>query len=59
LSGTSMNLAERLDLLLGLGPHVGRLDHGAQALGGGDRLQARHATPITTTRAALIVPPPS
>ena len=35
--------AERLDLLLDARPHVARLDHGAQPLGGGDRLQAGDA----------------
>ena len=35
--------AERFDLVLDRGPHVGRLDHRAQPLGGRDRLQARDA----------------
>ena len=35
--------AQRLDLLLDRGPHVGRLDDRAEPLGGGDRLQAGDA----------------
>ena len=35
--------AQRFDLFLDRRAHVGRFDHGAQALGGGDRLQAGHA----------------
>ena len=37
--------AERLDLLLGVWPHIGCFDHRPEPLGGGDRLQPRDAHP--------------
>jgi hypothetical protein len=48
--------AQRFDLLLHRRTHVGRLDHRAQALGRGDGLQAGHATPMISMRAAFTVP---